>query len=142
MNKIIKSSAGGDNLNLVEKKLSFFSDVIQKTVINIQRNKALDILGMGDMANCMNTLTNLSNDIKKIYDDIKNKKVENIIDNLQVINNELSGLLKSYGTDSIDDLLVICFGSNSSIVYSEEEELKYDLLKKYFHQRHLQCLKR
>lgn len=132
-NKIIKSSAGGDNLNLVEKKLSFFSDVIQKTVINIQRNKALDILGMGDMANCMNTLTKLSNNIKKIDADIKDKKVDNIIDNLQVINNELSGLLKSYGTDSLDDLLVICFGSNSSIVYNEEEGLKYELLKKYFH---------
>jgi ATP-dependent Lon protease len=56
-----------------------------------------------------------------------------IVSNLQILNNELSGLLKSYGTESFEDLLSICFGSNSAIITNEEESFKYDLLKKYFH---------
>ena len=62
---------------------------------------------------------------------IKNTN-ENIINNLQNINNELVNLLKIYGTDSLEDLLTICFGNINSIITSEDNS-KFELLKKYFH---------
>ena len=125
-------SSSTDSLSLVEKKLGFFNDVIQKTIISVHKNKETNILGMGEVTMCMNSLTELSVKIKQIYTDIKNNNTDNIIDSLQFINNELSGILKVFGTDSLDDLLVICFGSNSSVMYNEDEQIKYELLKKYF----------
>ena len=40
-----KENMTNDVLPLVEKKIEFFKDVIQKTIIRIQKNKILDILG-------------------------------------------------------------------------------------------------
>jgi ATP-dependent Lon protease len=118
---------------LVEKKLAFFQDVIQKTILNAQKNKMLDILGVSDLSTCINTLNSISDRMKTISESATLLPTDNIISNLQVLNNELSGLLKCYGTESFDDLLSICFGNNNAIVTSEDDSLKYDLLKKYFH---------
>ena len=49
----------------------------------------------------------------------------------QIINNELSIIFKNYGTDSLDDLLQMCFGGNVKLASNNEEQLKLDLLKKY-----------
>ena len=35
-----------DMISLVEKKIDFFKDVIQKTIIHVQKNKFFDILGI------------------------------------------------------------------------------------------------
>jgi len=116
---------------LVEKKLVFFAQVIEKTILHIQRNKFLDILGISDIGTCVEKLGEIS---KKI-EEITSTKMENymLINHLQTINNDLSSVLKSYGTENLDDLLLICFGNNNKIVTSEEEEEKFKILKKYFH---------
>jgi ATP-dependent Lon protease len=41
--------------------------------------------------------------------------------------------LKNYGTDSLEDLLLICFGNNNKLTADDGEQEKLDLLKKYFH---------
>ena len=41
---------------LVDKKLDFFKDIIQKTIIHVQKNKTLDILGINDVNICVNKL--------------------------------------------------------------------------------------
>ena len=115
---------------LVEKKVDFFKDVIQKTIIHVQKNKFLDILGISDVSLCIEKLGELSKKIKELTD-IKNS--DNLINNLQLINNELSSLLKNYGTDCLEDLLLICFGNNNKITTNEIENEKLELLKKYFH---------
>jgi endopeptidase La len=50
---------------------------------------------------------------------------------MQEMNNDLSSILKIYGTDSLDDLLCICFGGSVHLNYNNME--KFHLLKKYFH---------
>ena len=122
-----------DVVNLVEKKLDFFQDVIQKTIIHVQKNKMLDILGTNDVNTCINTLNTLSDKIKKLVENMNIITTDLVINNLQTINNELSSLLKVYGTESLEDLLLICFGNSSSIITNEEELAKFNLLKKYFH---------
>ena len=42
-------------------------------------------------------------------------------------------MLKIYGTESFEDLLLICFGNNNKITNDENELYKFELLKKYFH---------
>ena len=44
----IKNTIGQPNspdlLGLIEKKMTFFQDVLQKTIIHVQKNKIFDIL--------------------------------------------------------------------------------------------------
>jgi ATP-dependent Lon protease len=78
-------------------------------------------------------LVNLNKKINELNNSILihfNKDI--IISQLQVINNDMSSILKLYGTDSFENLLLICFGNNKYI-NTEENNLKYELLKKYFH---------
>jgi hypothetical protein len=75
--------------------------------------------------------------MKDINENDGTMSTDAVVNKLQILNNDLSGLLKNYGTDSFDDLLSICFGNNSSIVVNEEDNVKYELLKKYFQQLEL-----
>jgi ATP-dependent Lon protease len=114
---------------LVDKKLEFFKDIIQKTILHVQRNKTLDILGVSDISTCIDRL----NELNKKINGINSESTDNQINVLQFINNELSGLFKNYGTQNLDDLLIICFGNNYKITIDEEEVQKFELLKKFFH---------
>ena len=128
--KEIINKTSADILLLIEKKIIFFKDVIQKTIIHVQKNKVLDILGISEVNNCIECLGLLS---KKIQDLAEINNTDNLINHLQLINNELSSLLKNYGTNNLEDLLIICFGNNNKITLDEKEEYKLELLKKYFH---------
>ena len=114
---------------LVDKKLEFFKDIIQKTILHVQRNKTLDILGVSDISTCIDRL----NELNKKINGINSESTDNQINGLQFINNELSGLFKNYGTQNLDDLLIICFGNNYKLTIDEEEAQKFELLKKFFH---------
>ena len=120
---------------LIEKKMLFFQDVIQNTILHVQKNKMLDIIGLTDVNNCINNLYEMSSKIKKINDINILSNTDNIINILQIVNNELSSLFKLYGTESFEDLLWICFGNNSINTYtiSDMDKYKFELLKKYFH---------
>jgi ATP-dependent Lon protease len=121
-----------DVLPLVERKIEFFKDVIQKTIIHVQKNKNLDILGISDVSTCIEKLGELSKKIEEVLS-LKITSTDTIINNLQTINNELSSFLKNYGTESLEDLLLICFGNNNKITNNDHEFYKFELLKKYFH---------
>jgi ATP-dependent Lon protease len=121
-----------DVLPLVERKIEFFKDVIQKTIIHVQKNKILDILGISDVNTCIEKLGEMSKKMQETTS-IKNLSTDAIINSLQLINNELSSLLKNYGTDNLEDLLLICFGNNNKITSDDHENAKFELLKKYFH---------
>jgi hypothetical protein len=130
-NDISKKMDKGSVIQLIEKKIEFFKDVIQKTIIHVQKNKFLDILGISYVVICIEKLKEIS---KKIEDVITNKNnTEILINNLQNINNELSSLLKNYGTENLEDLLLICFGNNSKLFSDNIVNEKFELLKKYFH---------
>jgi len=120
---------------LVNKKMSFFQDVIQRTILHVHKNKMYDILGISDVSTCVNVLNDLSDKIKDFIKTMDSVNTDTLINNLQTINNDLSTILKNYGTELLDDLLSICFGSNNAY-YQQNNETdinKFDLLRKYFH---------
>jgi len=131
LKKVINNKSTSDVIPLVEKKIDFFKDVIQKTIIHVQKNKFLDILGISDVNTCIERLGGISKKISELSEIKSNTDM--LINYLQQINNELSTLLKSYGTESLDDLLLICFGNNSKIITEDIHYDKFELLKKYFH---------
>ena len=117
---------------LIHKKINFFKEIIQKTLIHIQQSKYYDVLAISDVTYCLDKLENINKKIDDTVSLIDINNSDNVINHLQLINNELSALLKSYGTMNLDDLLCICFGNNK-LYYTEEETLKFKLLQKYFH---------
>ena len=117
---------------IIDKKIQIFRDVIQKTILHVQKSKVLDILGISEVNNCIHSLNTLNNKIISFTNNLNNITTDEVVINLQSINNDLSGILKNYGTENFEDLLLICFGNNS-VVKNDSETLKFDLLKKYFH---------
>ena len=123
-----------DIVLLVEKKVDYFKDLIQKTIIHVQKNKYINILGLNEVNSCVDKLGEITKKIEVMME--LNKLTPNtdvLINNLQIINNDLSSLFKLFGTESLEDLLLICFGNNNKITTTELENSKFDLLKKYFH---------
>jgi len=125
-NKTTKHSA--EVVLLLNKKLGVFQDIIQKTILNANKNKIYEILSVSDVNSCVRILNDLSNKIKTFTKNIENISTDELINNLQYITNDLSLILKNYGTESLDDLLSICFGTNN-----QNDAPKFNLLKKYFH---------
>lgn len=127
-----------DVIVLFKNKINFFKDVIQETVINVQNNKNLDILAIGEVTTCIEKLGLLSIIINEFEEEIETDiNPDECINKLQMINNELSSILKVYGTSSLDHLLSICLGNiNKQIeldIYEKHAFNKFNILKKYFH---------
>ena len=126
-----------DIVILIERKIAFFQDTIQRTILHVQKNKMLNIINVSDMNNCINVLFDLSKILNEIgtLDQENTLNTDAVINKLQNINNELSTLFKMIGTELFEDFLWICFGNNSVNTYaiSDMDRNKFELLKKYFH---------
>jgi ATP-dependent Lon protease len=120
-------STKSDVDSLVKKKRAYFQDVIQRTVLYIQQNKLLEIINIGEFNTCINLITSFSVNINN-----PELNGDNAINILQLINNELSTIFKSFGSSTLDDLLFICFGNSDAETYTTDIH-KFELLKKYFH---------
>ena len=121
---------------LLDKKKSFFIDLLQRTIIHVNRNKCFDIISISEVNTCIQNIDLIYEKIKTLSE--KNSansanSAESILSQLQMINNDLSSLLKNYGTLQLDDLLTVCLGHPSMFFSNDEEQHKYDLLSKYFH---------
>jgi ATP-dependent Lon protease len=139
--KYSKSAFNNNNTNslqsIIEKKIIFFKDIIQKTLLHINKNKILNILGISDVNICTEKLNELNNIIITANNSVLNKSedTELLINDLQKINNEISSVFKSYGSLELNDLLLICFGNNNiaNKCDNTDDKLKFELLQKYFH---------
>ena len=128
----IDNTSNENKVNIIEKKLRFFKDIIEKTLFHINKNKLLGIVTTIDVNLCTNKLYDLNSHIKEIENNINIKMhidIDTNINKLQHINNELSSMIKNYGTTSLSDLMIICFGNDVNC----SNNLKFDLLLKYFH---------
>ena len=65
-NKNTEQKQPDDMLSLVEQKINFFKDIIQKTIIHVQKNKKLDILGINEINICIEKLSELSKNLEEI----------------------------------------------------------------------------
>jgi len=128
-NKVLKNN---ETITIINKKIFFFHELIQKTILHVQKNKTYDILGVNDVNNCLDSLLFINNKLKEInVKDVTN--IESDINELQIVNNEISSLLKIYGTINLDDLLIICFGTYNIQFENDKDKCKFEILQKYFH---------
>ena len=115
---------------LVKKKRAYFQDVVQRVALYIQHNKLLGIISIGEFNSCIKMISSFSVSINS-----PELNGDNAINVLQLVNNELSTIFKSFGSSTLDDLLFICFGNSDASVYAKNASdiHKFELLKKYFH---------
>ena len=126
-----------DLINFINGKIKNFETIISKTIIITQRYKLLDILGASELNICTQGLINLYSEldnIAKSIDPVNSDKNNKLVNKLQGINNELSVIFKSFGTDSVEDLISICFGPDfiDNIINMDNKD-KYDLIRLYVH---------
>jgi ATP-dependent Lon protease len=128
-NKIKNELQQKNVVQFIDKKIDFYKNIIEKTSVHVQKNKLLDILGINNVNSCIEKLF----EINKNLLNLNNKNTETTIQQLQNINNDISSVLKNYGTYNFEDLLIICFGNNNKLKLSNKENDKLEILKIYFH---------
>jgi len=148
-----------NKFNLLIEKIIFFQDINQKTILNCQKNKLLEIINTNDFNLCTEKLYEMNSKLlilkMNIYIYLKDQKnydyhADKCINELQMIANDFSTILKDYGTSNLEDLLKICFGNhvleqfqnknipsnNTNTIINIDNDYKYEkyeLLKNYFH---------
>ena len=120
------------------KKTKYYQNIIQDTILYVQKYKLLDIIDAGELNICIQNLEKLYDLTNNIITLLTNKKklidFDDIINKLQKINNDLSSNFRLYGTKSIDYILDICFGSDYINDNINENNLSlYEVIKKYTH---------
>ena len=106
--KIKKQSS---SYSIISQKIKKYQEIIQNTILYIQKYKTLDIIDAGDLNICIQNMENLYESCKNILLLIKDKSnvdINDVANRLQIINNELSINFKSYGTGNLKNLLDIC----------------------------------
>ena len=107
-------------------------DIVKKTFIFVQRCKLFDSC---DVYNCILTLNNISTNLKTMLALLENNS--NNIDEtsfkvaFEEVSNELLLIIKTYGTEDIEDLLFLCIGEKIEV--HEENLEKYKLIKEFVH---------
>ena len=134
INKIEKSHT----LSFCKKKVNIFMKMITDTILSAQRYKSMDIITASDMNICIQNLELLYKQLNSI-DAILEKKQENnnfddIITILQKINNELSALFRTTGTQSICDIIMVAMGTDflRELLSSDEGGI-FEVIKAYTH---------
>ena len=120
---------------ILQTKIIYFKKIIEKTLIAVQKYKSLDIIGVNEINVCIESLESLYIELNKVKETIQQKKKKPysvIYDKLQRIKDELAIIFRTFGTQDIEDLLYILYGSD--FLKSEQNSNSfYSLLKRYIH---------
>ena len=115
-------------LNMYSEKITFYKIVIDNIQCGIDKYKLMNVITSNEVNLCMEGLEKIINLINTINED-------NILNDLQYINNNLSSLIKNHGVYNFDYLLKICFGFDYIDKYLTQTEYhdKYEVIKKNLH---------
>ena len=133
-----KKRSKSQTYNHYKKKIKIYQNIIQESILSVQKYKALDIIDVAGLNICTQNLEELFLETKKILILISNKKDktdnDDIINRLQKINNDLSMNFRSYGTKDIEGLIKIVFGSDftKNSLNTTNKDL-FNIIKKYTH---------
>lgn len=140
-NIIINDNTNGKNTNDgksvhntdVKETIEYFQQLVQKTILSVQKYKQLDILGANELNIATFKLETMYVELSKLSTDLTNDyEVINILKKLNEIRKELNIIFKLYGTENIIDLLNICYGDDyiNNTIWNTN---KYQLIENYFH---------
>ena len=99
--------------DIIIQKVIFYEEVIKRTYISLVEYKRLHIICSNEINYSINELNGIMDELRLVECHIKDKTmdVDDLINDLQILNNKLSGVIKMYGTNSLEHLICICFGN-------------------------------
>lgn len=123
--------------DFIKEKTRFIQEIIRNTILSIKKYKSYEIFSNNDASlsiNVLNELYEKTNEILLKNDELSSDN-DKIIELLQKIIDKLSIIICGFGTEKIDDLLFISFGSTYINMKIENEFIKekYELIRKYIH---------
>ena len=126
-----------DVKKFIQNKIEIFQDIIQNTVIGVQKYKNMDIFGSNELSVCLQKLDSIFGELillnNLIINDL-NFNTDDSIAKLQELNNELSSVLKTFGTYYFNDLITVCFGTDFlEKIITDENQSKFDVITKFVH---------
>tara|TARA_B110000444_G_scaffold258722_1_gene300394 strand:+ start:1479 stop:4676 length:3198 start_codon:yes stop_codon:yes gene_type:complete len=121
-----------DKIN-IKQKIKRYREMIEKTILSVQKYKKMDIISSKELNLCLNALEEKYESIGHIETSIKEKDVDKTILQLQELNNDISCIFKMNGTEKLSDLLEICCGSSYLNMMGEIDMEKWNLLEKFTH---------
>ena len=119
----------------IKNKISHYQDIIRKTILSTRDYKKHDLLSASELNICIQSLDTLYGQLKVLHDTVDSvNNIDKVLKEFQIIVNELSTLMKTFGTYNINDLVDICFGADylKSVLTSQNID-RYNLIQKYFH---------
>lgn len=132
-----KQAPIGDNFSQnVVRKIEYYKEIIQKTIASIQKYKVHDVVTANDVNICIKSLEQYYIELDSLN---MNGDKNHIVNRLQYINDELSGIFKIFGTMDIEDVLTICYGTHFISTISTSDA--WSVLKKYVHPINYKILK-
>ena len=115
--------------NNYSNKILFYKQVVENIYLGINKYKLANIFFTNEYNSCIESLEKIINLLHTINE-------ENYLNDLQYINNNISGTIKNYGIYNFEYLLKICLGSDfieKNILPNKIYQNIYELLKKYAH---------
>lgn len=128
LDKIEKIKKNDTFSNNYQNKIKFYEEIIQETILSVQKYKFLDIITANELNITINNLEQIINQLSETKDE-KDKNV--ISEKLQKINDSLFDTFKQFGTTNITNLLTVSFGKNFINLIKDNE--KYKIIDKYVH---------
>ena len=134
----VKITDTSKNINsfAIQKKIVDLQEIVKRTIIATQKYKVMDVFGANELNICIQNLQKIFKKLQKLHAIVNESEQldNNIIENIQHITKELSGVFKTFGTDNIDDLVNVCISSDFWKNFSNQNTIdKYNVMKKYVH---------
>ena len=114
-----------------QEKIVNLQKIIHKTLLSSQKYKLYDIFGANELNFCITNLDNIYNDLTLL----NNENDNTIKKKLPIIISELLVVLKNFGTDSLNDLIVLLIGYDyiKDNIYNTHLNDKLQVLESFAH---------
>lgn len=119
--------------NVLLKKITMYKRIIKRTFEALQLYSSKQMINSVDIAVLRKELDEITSTIHIVEQSLKevNINFNTLIEQLQIVNNKLSVLIKQNGTSTLEDMLIICYGEdfiNINIRDDTELNKKFNLL--------------
>ena len=124
--KLVTPISNTDIKIFVDKKIIFFIDVVQNIMLNAKESYSLGIITGKKMNDATMDLLSISS--KLLAHGVTTG--ETAIKSMQLLNNDISSVIRSVGCNNLEDLLKVCFG-NTTCISDKSHELQSTILLKF-----------
>lgn len=123
---------------VVRNKIYETQEVVRKTMLAVQKYKMMSLIGTNELNTRIKVLETIYNHLNTLLETVAVTEVaemDTTLNKLQEITNEFAVLMRTSGTEHIEDLLTICMGQDYIHKYFTNVSIseKFQIMNKYVH---------